>query len=321
MFVLNKKRLDFDYPSLPWIDKKKPDVDAYIKSLPKLQEEYDLREKLIQWQKFGFVIFPKAADHKLIDAYLQDIEDLYNNNKDYSTLIDSRRHGKKPIHALSRSDLDEHHIRILDFHNNSIAGKKLALNRLVTSFLRHVFSNEVIAMQSLTFIRGSEQISHQDYAFVVAQIPSHLAASWIALEDIYPDAGPLSYYPGSHRIKKFDFGNGLVLTPESKYGELEFAQHIEQQCRKMGLKEQSFTPKKGDIFIWHAALAHKGSKVKNQSLTRKTLVTHYSSESAYPFERRKPDTIPTKHYYNGAAVYVNPLCPDEEDIFQRGKEI
>ena len=62
-------------------------------------------------------------------------------------------------------------------------------------------------MQSLTFIYGSEQRLHQDFLYVVAKIPSHLAAAWIALEDVHPEAGPLFYFP-VNRLPKFDFGTG-----------------------------------------------------------------------------------------------------------------
>src|SRR5262249_30920636 len=154
-----------------------------------------------------------------------------------------------------REDLEGHHVRIMDFHNNSIAGKKLMLDRTIVSFLEYIFRDQVVAMQTLTYKYSSQQGAHQDYAYVVAEIPSHLAASWIALEDVHPDAGPLAYYPGSHGIRKFNFGKGFVWTPESSPdGHVKFSEHILSECRRMGLKEQLFLPKKGDVFIWHAAL-------------------------------------------------------------------
>ena len=65
----------------------------------------------------------------------------------------------------------------MDFHNPSITGKELMLHPVIIEFLSAVFNDKPIAMQSLTFLYGSQQDTHQDFAYVVSQVPSHLAAS------------------------------------------------------------------------------------------------------------------------------------------------
>jgi ectoine hydroxylase-related dioxygenase (phytanoyl-CoA dioxygenase family) len=37
-----------------------------------------------------------------------------------------------------------------------------------------------------------------------------LVATWMALEDALPDAGPLRYYPESNQIEPFRFMTGLL---------------------------------------------------------------------------------------------------------------
>jgi ectoine hydroxylase-related dioxygenase (phytanoyl-CoA dioxygenase family) len=204
----------------------------------------------------------------------------------------------------------------MDFHNASLAGKLIALHPRVLGFLGHVFRETVVAMQTLTFIRGSEQSTHQDYAYVVPAIPSHLAATWVALEDVHADAGPLGYYPGSHTIRKFDWGNGLFLTEESLHDEHDFAAHIERECERMGLRRDVFLAHKGDVFFWHGALAHTGTGQTDPERTRRSLVTHYSSERGYPRDRRAPDDEPLRYELNGGLLYVDPRWPHAEDSFR-----
>jgi ectoine hydroxylase-related dioxygenase (phytanoyl-CoA dioxygenase family) len=313
--------LDFDPGTLPWIDRPDADVDRYLAGLGSTALGYDLREKLLQWKNFGYAVFEQAVSSELIDAYLADIAEFLARHQEFSTMITSETEGNARAKDLTRNQLDGFQMRICDLHNNAITGKKLGLNPTVVSFLTHVFHDQVVMMQSLTFLRSSEQDIHQDYAYVVAGIPSHLAASWIALENVHPDAGPLTYHPGSHRIPKFDFGNGLFLTPESRYREAEFNAHILMQCRKLRLKKVVFLPKKGDMFVWHSALAHGGSPVRNRALTRKSLVSHYSSRPGYPLERRNPNVAPVVYEYNAGLVYGNPLYPEEEDILKRGLDV
>jgi ectoine hydroxylase-related dioxygenase (phytanoyl-CoA dioxygenase family) len=317
---MQNAQLDFDPETLPWIDRPDADVDGYVS---------DLTAKLKQWREDGFVVFPGAVSNELIERYLADWDGLLQNNSKYSILVRSRSKGIVPVRQLTEAELNEVGLRLIDFHINSVTAKELALLRVVVDFLRIVFQEEIVAMQSLTFKYSSEQGLHQDYAFVVPRNPSHLAASWIALEDVHPDAGPLVYYAGSHRIPKFDWGNGLFLTPESTLREDSFERHIQTEVDRLGLKREVFAPKKGDVFLWHSALAHEGSKVKNRELTRKSFVTHYTSApsfdlevytacrlATYPEELRNPPVQPTRYCYNGAYVYGDPVHPEYDDLFR-----
>jgi phytanoyl-CoA hydroxylase len=315
-------RGDFDPETLPWLDRPTAAVDRYVESLgDDVPTAYDLREKLLVWQQFGYTVFPGAVDDDLIDAYFADVEELFQR-REGPTMLNLQPYGERPIDTLSAEDLRTPTLRVMDFHNQSVAGKKLALRPTVVDFLGHVFRQPVVCMQTLTFIHGTQQGAHQDYAFVVSGIPSHLAAAWIALEDIHPDAGPLGYYPGSHTIRKFDWGGGsLFLTPESDHDEGDFVEHIEAQCRDRGISEQIFLARKGDVFLWHGALAHMGTEVRDPGRTRKSLVAHYSTAEAYPRDRRDPQAKPVEHRYNGGIVYADPLRPEVEDTFRRGEAL
>ncbi len=303
--------LDFSPESLPWLDQQSPDIDSYLKNLK--QPQAGLREQLAHWSQFGFIRMPGLIDHQLIDAYLDDVAAVVAHPERTKLRLMIEHFGERQACDFPPEAFDQHHLRFMDMHNLSQAGKAMSLHPGIVDFLGHVFLDKVVAMQSLTFQHSTEQGTHQDFAYVQAQIPSHLAATWIAMEDVHPDAGPLFYYPGSHRIKKFDWGNGLFLNPGSSRNENEFAHFLEQQCAESGLQREVFYPKKGDVFFWHAALAHGGSPVINPALTRKSYVTHYSSKTAYPRDRRSPHLDPVVFPLNGGEVFQDPVMPHEEN--------
>jgi ectoine hydroxylase-related dioxygenase (phytanoyl-CoA dioxygenase family) len=314
--------LDFDRATLPWLDRCLVEITDYVKSAePDPARQTQLREQLLHWMHFGYLTLPRAIEPELIDAYLADIYDLFDQREKHSVLISAGYNTYVPVKEYKEKNYYRHGFRIIDFHNSSVAAKKMSLHRSITSMLRHIFRDTPVAMQSLTFMKGTQQEIHQDYAYVIADIPSHLTATWIALEDIHPDAGPLVYYPGSHTIPKFDWGDGIFRTQHSTRNEQAFAEHIHSSCKAAGLTQQAFTPRKGDVFIWHGALAHGGALAVNPELTRKSYVTHYSTAAAFKHDYRAKDHKPFAYEINGGLVYRHPHCPQEEDVFTRGKRL
>lgn len=318
---------DFEYRTLPWIDKKDANISAFLqqydrgKNLP-----YNLAEKLEFWRENGYVILEKAIPEAWVDLLWSEVEELFNHNEKYSIKIqvDLPEYSGKAVQVakdLPKNVINGQYIKVIDFHNSSVVGKKIMLHNSIVSFLEAVFGEKVIAMQSLLFKYGSQQATHQDFAYVVSENPSHLAAAWIALEDIHIDSGPLFYYPGSHTNKKFDFGNGIFFNGQSTNDPNDFARYIEKICEERGLKRKTLLIKKGDVLLWHAALAHGGDAIRNSALTRKSFVCHYSSVNAYRHHRQKPDVEPIRHTYNGADVFAHPFLTDHEDIFKGGEEL
>jgi phytanoyl-CoA hydroxylase len=311
-------RLEFDRETIPWLDKYYLEIQAYVDSLPPDQlPAYDLEAQLVHWMRFGYVTFPGAVDDDLIDDYLADVDEFIAAPGGSRIKLAIENYGVNEAGDLPPEAFAEHHRRIMDFHNASTAGKQLALHPVIVEFLGHVFRERVIAMQSLTFDYGTEQPLHQDFAYVVSSIPSHLAASWTALEDAHPEAGPLVYHPGSHTIEKFDWGNGLHLTPESDHDEERFASYLAEQCAKQGYEAVTFCPSKGDVFIWHAGLVHGGSPSIRRDMTRRSFVTHFSTAGAYQRDQRLPQAEPLTLEMNGGSLYLNPVIPEEEDRFDR----
>ena len=318
---------DFDYSRLPWIDHDNADIDGFVKANPGFASlPYDMAEKLHFWKKNGYVVLEQIIPHEWIDVYLKDVEELIENHQRYNSLVridlpEFASSPVQPVSAVSKEVLLGKYLKIMDFHNSSVAGKKLMLHPSIITFLNAVFGDQTVAMQSLTFMHGSQQATHQDFAYVVSQEPSHLAAAWIALEDIHADSGPLYYYPGSHQVKKFNFGNGIFFDHESSKNPDDFGRYLDAQCQRMGLERKVLLIKKGDVLLWHAALAHGGEAIRNDDLTRKSYVCHYSSSKGYTRHRSAMDQAPIRYEYGGGVVFEHPLLRVEETYFKAGEQL
>jgi hypothetical protein len=261
------------------------DIGHYIKHLPKI-EDYDLRQKFEEWRETGVVVFEGAVPDEHITSFLTDVEYLCEHRDKFE--LEAEHIGTRyRLKDMPVPPLETMGVKFNCLENISYAARRLSLNLLVHDFLSHIFLDRAAVLQSLTFWRGSQQPAHLDYPYVNVQsrIP-HLAASWVALEDIQADAGPLAYYPGSHRpgvIPPFDWGGGsVIMTPQSTRTVDEFTIYLAEQVQKSALRREVFLPKRGDVLIWHGSLLHEGTKVRDPSLTRRSFVTHYTSGVSYP---------------------------------------
>ena len=312
------KPLQFDLATMPWLDHMRLAIDAEVaKVTASPAERFTLRGQLLHFLHYGYVILENAIEHPLIDAYLADVYDLFDQ-RCLSTMISHHYNTYFQVREYKEADYYKHGLRIIDFHNQSVAAKKLSLHRRLTQFLGLAFKQQIVVMQSLTFMKSTQQDIHQDFAYVVAEVPSHMAAAWIALEDIDPKSGPLCYYPGSQGNPIFDWGDGMFRTGQSTGTDQQFAEHIHARCREAGQDLRHFTPKKGDLLIWHGALAHGGALAQDQKLTRKSYVTHYSTLQGFKHDYRAKDKEPFAYEYNGGFVYRHPFHPGEEDHYKRG---
>ncbi|WP_338872425.1 phytanoyl-CoA dioxygenase family protein [Spirosoma sp. SC4-14] len=320
-----KPIVEFDQKSLPWIDQPEADIDRFVAAYSRKQEfAYDLKEKLTHWQSNGYVILEQAIPVSLIDQLWSEAEELINHPEDYkiNIRVDKPEFAARPVQMakeLPTEIIGGTYVKVMDFHNASLTGKKIMLHQQIVAFLEAVFNDRVVGMQSLLFKYGSQQATHQDFAYVVSEIPSHLAASWVALEDVSIDAGPLFYYPGSHKAAKFDFGNGIFFNEKSSRNPTDFGIYLDKLCTENGLKRKTLLIKKGDVLLWHAALAHGGDEIKDISHTRKSFVCHYSSQKAYRRHRQDVQAEPNRISINGADVFTHPVLTDEEDVFPLGQ--
>jgi phytanoyl-CoA hydroxylase len=323
---VNGAPTDFDPQTLPWIDRDDADINAFLNTFQQpAGYKYDLKEKLQFWRENGYVILEGAIPAEWCDKLWEEVEYTIDHHQNFGikSLTDKVNNNKDiAIRDVPKEKLRGIGSRLNDYHHASITCKKLLSHTSVATFLQAVFNEPIVAFQTLIFKYGSQQGVHQDFPWVTSGIASHLAAAWIALEDITEDAGPLFYYPGSHRLKKFDFGNGILYKDgESLHKPTDFERYLENICAKEGIEKKTLTLKKGDLLVWHAALAHGGTRITSDpAKTRKSLVVHYSSRRAYPTSfRYGVYDPPVVEEHNGIAFYQHPQRPEEENVLKMGE--
>ena len=235
----------------------------------------------------GFVILPQAVPGRILDDLEEDIVRARDGSFDTVWVEHWGERGMEM--TRSTREVWQRNLRLPkmhDLHSASDAARRVAFAPAIRRFLQLLFERPPMAFQSLQFTHGTEQPIHQDTAYVVVASPRELAASWVALEDIAAESGELEYYVGSHRLDDFLWQGKFKSMPASIGPDhpehLAFLQHLHDASVARGLKRQQFRPKRGDALIWHADLAHGGSKIANRSVTRKSIVTHYCPSSVDP---------------------------------------
>lgn len=306
--------------SRPWIDLESADVASYVANLSD-KLDYDLESKLVEWKERGVVVFKNAVETSYIDALISDIEYLREHHRDFELSAEIRGI-QKTIAEFAREELNSDGVKFNNIHGLSMAAAHLSLTRAVTTFLQHVFLSPATVLQSLTFYRGSQQPAHVDFPYVRCQTKlAHLAASWIPLENIDADSGPLVYYPGSHRLDVsgfFDWGNkSIVFEPDSLRSPTDFSEYLEGRLSVAGIEPEIFLPQRGDVLIWHGNLIHKGSEIMDQTLTRKSYVTHYTSQEGYPAAHRRIDSKGLSE--NGGYAFDYPWLSESRRLLPSAK--
>jgi phytanoyl-CoA dioxygenase PhyH len=173
--------------------------------------------------------------------------------------------------------------RIPDLHGYAVGARALYLHPQLFRFVELIFGEPALAFQSLYFEYGSTQGAHRDPMFVSTRPPLNMCAAWVALEDVSADSGPLKYVPGSHRLPWFEFSPGTIACGNDATREkfVEFGMWLQHEMKERGLEWREFTGARGDAFMWHAGLVHGGAPIRNDELTRKSFVVHYSTAADY----------------------------------------
>lgn len=299
----NPVSIEFHRATLPWVDR-----DDFAEQLARRRASGQIDDtdaaRLEEWHRDGFVCIRGLVDRHRIDALIADVERAWSESAKLQALVEGR--GAVWLEELPpRDELGHHHYRLLDVQDWSEAAREILLQDDLLRFIRLAFDDVPVAMQTLFFDYGSEQGTHQDFPYVQAQIPSHLMGCWIACEPVDDDNGPLVYYPGSHRLPKFDWGGGeLLFDGEDPARNDAFEAYLERQIAEHQLERQVFHADAGDVVFWHAALVHAGSPAVDPSRTRRSLVAHYSDARAYPRDRRSPAKRPRVHQANGGRIYL-----------------
>lgn len=156
----------------------------------------------------------------------------------------------------------------------------IAANAEIKALLGKLYGRAAFPFQTLNFPVGTQQDAHSDMVHFSSQPEKFMCGVWLAMEDVTVDAGPLFYYPGSHRwpvmsnalIGRRGHGSRLNSAQDpfaDAWAALVTAERAEREV---------FLARKGQALIWCANLLHGGSQQTDPRQTRWSQVTHYYFE-------------------------------------------
>lgn len=170
--------------------------------------------------------------------------------------------------------------RIQDAWNFDADVKAIAANASVIALLSKLYGRQAFPFQTLNFPVGTQQDAHSDMVHFSSHPEKFMCGVWLAMEDIAADAGPIFYYPGSHRwpvMSNALIGRRGYETPLASAQD-PFAEAWKALCEVNDAKPETFLARKGQALIWCANLLHGGSRQIDRRLTRWSQVTHYYFE-------------------------------------------
>jgi phytanoyl-CoA hydroxylase len=235
------------------------------------------REQASFWKDQGYLVLPGFFTPREVAAVNTLIDNRLANPASFGMATIDVLHGAligKRLRAIDApSEVFEGPIKINDLFVDEPEVRHLALNRRLTQILGELLDGAPMVCNSLNFLWGSQQPDHYDTWYMPPPVPDKLAVTSICLEDVNPNAGPLAYYPGTHRIPAYRFAHGGIHASE---GEMPRCRaYLAEQLAAIQAERKEFIGRQGDVFIWHGQLLHGGSRIVDTSKTRKTLVTHY----------------------------------------------
>ena len=222
-----------------------------------------------QYAEQGYVIFQNLIPPILIETLLVELQRvkqkarfvyysqsvhrwIYPRLSAYGFLKDSFENPTWHLHlpALRRSAM-----RIL-YHPN--VSEALAEISGISHF---------VSWQDMLFDRSVGTVDHQDSWYLDTLPHGRLIGGWFALENIHPDSGPFTVYPGSHLLPR--------ISETGHPDHASFIAAIKQLIENSGIPKKTMPLEKGSVLLWHPNLIHGAEVVRDERYSRKSLTSHY----------------------------------------------
>jgi len=235
-------------------------------------------------------LFPALVDTQgFTDEEFRIASDLHRNgyavldfpDVDIDARIDRIKDALGPEYGIDFADPESDKTigqrRIQDAWKTNDDVRAIAANEAVIALLSKLYGRAAFPFQTLNFPVGTQQDGHSDSVHFSSLPERFMCGVWLAMEDVGPAAGPLFYYPGSHRwpimtnslIGRRGHGSALQ-SAQDPYGAGWRA-----LCEVHASQQDVFLARKGQALIWCANLLHGGSHQTDPRLTRWSQVTHY----------------------------------------------
>lgn len=249
---------------LPWLDR--PDALSQIQARHERGELTDTQATLLErYARDGYVNLGPLVDAELCKAMRDDVNALVRANKGVP--------------------MEEWFGALQNMYATHAACRRATLLPKVLEWCDLVLGTRALPFQTLSIPEGTQILPHTDQILMSTRPAGYLVVAWFALEDIHPDAGPLTLWKGSHRlpyIRPIDL-NIAPGTPRAEatrlHNELYYAA-IQRLIDETQPEPYVYLPKQGEVLLWHSNVVHRGALRTNPSMTRHSLVVHYFGEGA-----------------------------------------
>ena len=231
------------------------------------------------WQDNGYLLLSNFYSKERIDTFNKFIDGLWRKRKKlnakYVIDIFVETDKEKRVYFCDAPKNARHYpYKLNDLFLSSDIVRELTAGNELAPILSELLGGDLpMICNSLNFEFGSQQDYHFDTFYMPSPTENKMIASWLALEDATQSNGPLTYYPGSHKIPAYKFSNGSTIIVAEEMP--AFKKYMDKEINERGLKAEILLANKGDLLIWHSQLYHGGSEILNKKKTRKSLVTHY----------------------------------------------
>ena len=282
-----------DSALLPWYDQ--PDWAGRLERMRHDRQLSATDEAMLRnWCEDGYVVAPGLIAAELIDAFIEEIDDMWERNDPIGGLavsgvdLDDGHHVHVPhselvrIHLAQRRRIKEiSNWRVGQCHLYSKSARKIFDHSGVGQIASTIFARRGEPRYSSMFCKGTELGLRQDTCFFHIFPRNFMMGIWIACEDVKPEAGPFEFYPGSQHAPLFsEFTN----YPQTNRRTSDPAQRKRYDDYIVNLaksyQKHELLIRKGDVMFWHPMLIHGGSPRLDRIATRKSLVLHNIAEGA-----------------------------------------
>ncbi|MDB9940752.1 phytanoyl-CoA dioxygenase family protein [Candidatus Pelagibacter sp.] len=217
-----------------------------------------------KFNKDGYVVIDLKVSKKDLKKTIEDISNLAK--------AESVKKNPKIYHYNKNP-------RIVEGYKKFKSIKNLCKNKEIINILKYFYEKKPIPINSINFIKGTDQPLHSDYIHFSSMPHKYLCAAWIALEKTDEKNGPIIVVPGSHKFDLVDYSLFNLKTPTSMQELSRFYKVYETYVNKLvklkKIKTKTLKLQPGQAVIWAANLLHGGKKIIDQSRTRFSQVIHY----------------------------------------------
>lgn len=224
------------------------------------------------WERDGWLHLPGFLSPSDTARVNEEIERLWQTRPPHVTVDDLDR-GQRLRMSEIAVEQRSHRVKINDLYLTSEVVRKVLLDPALVALVGRLMGDVPVLCNSLNLERSSAQDYHADSLYMSPLTPGSLGACWIALEDVRPGAGPLRLYPGSQRIPRFVFSNGMQHAVPSEMP--RWNAHVERYIHELALQPYVVHARAGDLVLWHADLLHGAEEIRTEGATRRSLVAHY----------------------------------------------